>query len=276
MKLKQSKNAGGYDTMSRSNNSYQKKDLSLSQNFLTSQKLLRRIVRLSSITKNDTVIEIGTGKGHLTRELSQHCKHLYSIELDQKLYAYSKQKLADISNLSLIHRDFLTSSLPTSGKYKVFANIPYFITTEIIRKLTEASNPPTDIWLVVEKGAAKRFMGQPKETLRSVLLKANWESEIVYYFKREDFHPKPAVDSVLLRLTKKDCPDVAVKDYAAFAHFIDHSFRYGLFSKRSLLTKKQISTALRLAKLPAIPQSGLVLYIQWLCLFRCYQQFKSG
>lgn len=261
--------------MSRLSNIYNQNDLSRSQNFLTSQKLLQRIVRLSSITKNDHVIEIGTGKGHLSRVLSQHCKYLHSIELDQKLYAYSKHKLADIPNLSLIHRDFLTYPLPPIGRYKVFANIPFSISIKIIRKLTEADNPPTDIWLVVEKGTAKRFMGQPKETLRSILLKSNWKTEIVYYFRREDFHPKPSVDSVLLRLTPKDCPDVDAKDYASFIYFIEHSFQHGLFSKRSLLTKKQISTALHLDKLPPILQGEEVLYIQWLCLFRCYQKFKS-
>lgn len=261
--------------MSRLNNSYQQKNLSLSQNFLTSRKILQRIIGISTITPQDTVIEIGTGKGHLTRVLSQHCQHLYSIELDYKLYAYSKQKLADIPNLSLIQGDFLAYQLPESGQYKVFANIPYFITTDIIRKLTEALNPPTEIWLVIEKGAAKRFMGQPKETVRSVLLKANWRTDICYHFKRDDFHPKPSVDSVLFHLLKKAAPDVAAKDYADFTLFIEHSFHHGLFGKRSLLTKKQISTALRLAELPPIPQSGLVLYIQWLCLFRCYQRFKS-
>lgn len=261
--------------MSRHPNSYLKRDLSLSQNFLTSQKILKRIVRLSTITNQDTVLEIGTGKGHLTRVLSHQCKHLLSIELDQKLYAYAKQKLSDIPNLSLIHGDFLTYSLPSNGDYKVFANIPYFITTDIIRKLAEADNPPSSAWLVVEKRAAKRFMGQPKESLRSVLLKTNWQLDIVYYFQREDFHPKPSVDSVLLQLTKKDYPDVDAKDFADFAYFMKHSLHYGLFRKKSLLSKKQISTALRLAKLPPIPQSGLVLYIQWLCLFRCYQQFGS-
>ena len=76
--------------MSRSNHVYNQNDLHHSQNFITSQKILHRIVRLSSITKNDNVIEIGTGKGHLSRVLSQYCKQLYSIELDQKLYDYSK------------------------------------------------------------------------------------------------------------------------------------------------------------------------------------------
>lgn len=261
--------------MSKTKYTKQRKALSLSQNFLTSKKTLERIIRLSTITNQDTVIEIGTGKGHLTEALSKQCKKLYSIELDKKLFAYSKEKLLHIPNLSLIEGDFLNYKLPLQGDYSVFANIPYFITTEIIRKLTEAKNPPKDIWIVIEKGAAKRFMGQPKESLRSVLLKSNWDAEILYYFRREDFHPKPSVDSVLFHLSKKESPDIEKKDYSAFRSFLEHSFRYGLIRKKGLLTKKQISTALRLAKLPPIPENGQVLYIQWLCLFRCYQQFKN-
>ncbi|MDE6219365.1 MAG: hypothetical protein K2G51_02855 [Lachnospiraceae bacterium] len=65
--------------------------------------------------------------------------------------------------------------------YKVFSNIPYFITTQIVEKLTRVSNAPADIWLVMEKGAAKRFMGVPKETKKSLLLKVNWTVAIVYH-----------------------------------------------------------------------------------------------
>ncbi len=73
--------------------------LSASQNFITSGKLLHRIVNLSSITRQDTVIEIGTGKGHLTRALCQKCGFLYSIEIDRKLYQHAKKRLAGCQNL---------------------------------------------------------------------------------------------------------------------------------------------------------------------------------
>lgn len=76
---------------------------------------------------------------------------------------------------------FLKYSLPARGVYKVFSNIPYFITTQIVEKLTRVSNAPADIWLVMEKGAAKRFMGVPKETKKSLLLKVNWTVAIVYH-----------------------------------------------------------------------------------------------
>ena len=252
------------------------KHLSNSQNFITDIKLLRRIVNLSNITKDDTVLEIGTGKGHLTQVLCQKCGFLYSVEIDRKLIERAKERLAPHSNLKLIQGDFLKQPLPAKGQYKVFANIPYFITTQILDKLTGAPNPPTDMWLIMEKGAAKRFLGIPKETKKSLLLKVNWDMKILYRFDKCDFHPMPSVDSVLLHLTRKTDPDLEKKELASFEKFIDHSLRCGFTGGTGLLTKKQVSTALRLANLPPIPPSGETLYIQWLCLFRCYRKFYRG
>ena len=174
-----------------------------SQNFLTSRRLLERIVRISTITKNDLVIEIGTGKGHLTEVLCRRAKYVYSMEIDKKLYERAKERLQKEDNLKIMCRDFMQYQLPSRINYKVFANIPYNITTGIVKKLTEDAHPPSEIWLVMEKGAAKLFLGVPKETKYSLLLKRRWDLEIVYYFSREDFHPKPSVDSVLLHFSQK-------------------------------------------------------------------------
>lgn len=249
--------------------------LSNSQNFITNRKLINKIINLSNINKEDTVIEIGTGKGHLTEGLCQKADFVCSIELDQKLYENTLTKLSHFSNLSLVHGDFLKYSLPAKGNYKVFSNIPYFITTQIIEKLTGAANPPSDIWLIMEKGAAKRFMGKPRETEKSLLLKVNWEMELLFHFRKEDFHPMPSVDSVLVHFSKKATPDLNKKEYYEFKKFVEYSLKYGIYGKRALLTKKQISAALKQAGLPYLPENGITLYIQWLCLFRCYQRFEG-
>lgn len=261
--------------MKRAQKSDHAKHLSNSQNFITDMRLLHRIVNMSSITKEDTVLEIGTGKGHLTQVLCHKCGFLYSIEIDAKLFEKAKERLALQSNLKLIYGDFLKQPLPAEGQYKVFANIPYFITTQILDKLTGAPNPPTDMWLIMEKGAAKRFLGVPKETKKSLLLKVGWDMKILYHFNRCDFHPMPSVDSVLLHLTRKPNPDLEKKDLASYEKFIEHSLRCGITGSAGLLTKKQVSTALKLAKLPPLPPGGETLYIQWLCLFRCYKKFMS-
>lgn len=248
--------------------------LSNSQNFITNKRLIQRIVNISGICKADTVIEIGTGKGHLTEELCKKGRLIYSIELDNKLYQSSKVKLEKFANLNLIYGDFLQYRLPSTGDYRVFANIPYSITTQIVDRLTNASNPAADIWLIMEKGAAKRFMGKSKETETSLLLKVNWEMKIVYYFRREDFHPMPSVDSVMVHFSRKPTPDLNRKEREEFRKFIRISQRYGFGSRQSLLTKRQADIALKQAGPPHAHEDGVTLYIQWLCLFRCYMLSK--
>lgn len=250
------------------------KHLSDSQNFITDHRLIRRIIRLTDIGANDTVLEIGTGKGHLTEALCEKAGSVCSVEIDRKLYESARERLASCTNLKLIHGDFLKYNLPARGTYKVFSNIPYFITTQIVEKLTHVSDPPSDIWLVMEKGAAKRFMGVPGETAKSLLLKVNWSMKIVYHFRREDFHPMPAVDSVLVHFARKEKADLDRKEYREFQRFVEHSLKYGICGNRGLLTKRQMTVALKQAGLPHAHEDGVTLYIQWLCLFRCYLQTK--
>jgi 23S rRNA (adenine-N6)-dimethyltransferase len=248
------------------------KHIRYSQNLLTSKKTIEQMLKLSNIGKEDFVIEIGPGKGHITKELLNKCGNLQAVELDKNLYAKLKQGLGNHSKLQLINQDFLKINLPTNQSYKVFSNIPYFITTDIIRKLTQTGTPPKDIWLVMEKGAAKRFCGKPAENLQSLLLKPFWELSIIYHLKKEDFHPMPSVDSVMLYMKQKKKPDLMKKEYAAYQCFLSRAFRHGVYGAKGLLTKRQVSAALRYANLPQIEPSGIISYVQWLCLFRYYQK----
>lgn len=246
-----------------------------SQNFLTSAAVIKRIVSLSSISKNDHVVEIGPGKGHITRELIQKCGRLTAIEIDREFYRRLSEKFRQTPGIHMVCYDFLKWDLPRTP-YKVFANIPFNRTSEIIRKLTESSNPPEEAWLVVEKGAAKRFIGKPYETIHSLRLKPFFDCSLKYYFRREDFHPSPSVDAVLLHLKKKASPDIPWQNRLSFSRFITN----GLSSQNGIhavLTKRQISTAFKRANLPGeIPPSGEMSYVQWLCLFRCHIKYNKG
>lgn len=246
---------------------------SVSQNFLTSRRLIERLIIKAGISAQDTVLEIGAGKGHITKVLSDSCKTVIAYEIDRKLYESLKPQIAE--NVRLYYGDFLKCTLPKSP-YKVFANIPFSKTTEILEKLTNANPLPDAMWLVMEKGAAKRFCGVPRDNLQSLLLKPFFEAKIIYHFRREDFHPAPNVDVVLLELQRKGTPDIQPEQKADFRAFLSYSLRYGLFGPRALLTKKQISMALRMAKLPPIERSGETLYVQWLCLFRCWLMYRKG
>ena len=140
---------------------------SVSQNFLTSRKLIEKLIKKAGITGEDIVVEIGAGKGHITKVLSDSCKTVITYEIDRRLYESLKPQIA--ANVRLYHEDFLKCTLPKSP-YKVFANIPFSKTTEILNKLTNTNPLPDAMWLVMEKGAAMRFCGLPCDNLHSHML----------------------------------------------------------------------------------------------------------
>jgi 23S rRNA (adenine-N6)-dimethyltransferase len=199
-----------------------------------------------------------------------------AVELDDWLYNRLLSSLATAENLDLHHQDFMEWPLPKTGEYKVFSNIPFSRTTDIVKKLTEHCNPPLEAWLVLEKGAAKRFMGKPRETLRSLLLKPYFELEIAYHFRREDFHPLPSVDIVLLHMIKKGQPDVDVAERAAYARFVAAGMNQGLRALSGFMPKELFHSAVHKTGLGVCAAPGDILYMQWLCLYRCGKERLSG
>ncbi|SHI06104.1 23S rRNA (adenine-N6)-dimethyltransferase [Sporobacter termitidis DSM 10068] len=243
--------------------------LSVSQNFLTSAVTINNILKQTTIGKDDHVLEIGPGKGHITRALLRRSGRVTAVELDGGLARALRDKFAGETNLRLVHLDFLKYRLPDEGGYKVFASIPFNRTTAILRKLTECRNPPEEMWLVVEEGAAKRFLGRPAENLRSLLLKPYFDMDIAYYLPGTVFHPKPKVDAVLLHLKKKQMPDISGGDRQAYRQFIEAGLSGGGQNLRRLFTPKQLTHILKSYGCPTQFTPAQLLYVQWLCLFRC-------
>ena len=118
--------------MSQNSRSGARTPYSVSQNFFTSRCTIERLVKLSGIGENDYVIEIGPGKGHITRALAARAETVRAIEIDPKLYVRLCELLGDKSNISLINRDFMSTALPKQ-RYKAFSNIPFSRTSEIVQ-----------------------------------------------------------------------------------------------------------------------------------------------
>lgn len=247
---------------------------SVSQNFLTSRRTIDSLIHKAGIGKTDDIIEIGAGKGHLTRALAIRAKQVRAYEIDPVLA--QKCNLAGHSNVQLVCKDFLKAALPVHGMYKVFSNIPFSITTQIIKKLTGAENPPCEAYLIMEKGAALRFCGFPRENMQSLLLKPFFQLEILQDIPRREFHPMPKTEISMLKLVRRPIPDLPAAQRQSFCRFVQEAYQKGVFGKGACLTKKQAATALRLAGLPPLPASENLLYVQWLCLFRCYCKFYEG
>ncbi len=256
--------------MSRNRSSGKAAPLWASQNFLTSRVVIERLLAKTTIGPLDHVVEIGPGKGHSTAGLIERSGKVSAVELDGRLFEALRTKFAGIEKLRLYRGDFMSWQLPAAGAYKVFANIPFSCTTAIIKKLAGCTNPPREAWLTMEKGAAKRFMGSPRETLGSLMLKPVFELRIVYHFRREDFHPAPGVDVVLLHLKRKTPPDITRGQMRAYERFLSCGLGAGCAGLRRILSAKQLTYALREANVPRDFTPDEVLYTQWLCLFRCF------
>lgn len=243
---------------------------SISQNFLTSRRTIERLIRIAGLKNDDAVPEIGAGKGHITRALAERCRSVMTYEIDRALCKRLAPTLG--RNVRLCCRDFLRCELPRTP-YKVFANIPFSRTSDIMRKLTESTSPPEEAWLIMEKGAAKRFCGLPDENTSSLAVKPFFDARIVYHFRREDFHPAPRVDVVMLALKRKATADILLDERREFAEFVERGLRRGT---DSLLPRRQSERAFREAELPQPRRSANMLYVQWLCLFREWRRSHSA
>jgi 23S rRNA (adenine-N6)-dimethyltransferase len=195
----------------------------LSQNFLRDSRLADRLVQLADLDSNDTVIEIGPGSGILTAHLARTCRQVLAVERDANLARRLTQRFSSESTVAIFAADFLEFPLP-STRYKVFANIPFAITTAIVSKLTTGVSPPEDAWLVMQREAAQRFLGEPVGTLVSALMFPWFATQIRHCFRRSDFVPQPGVDVVLLQMLQRPEPLIArackdsFRDLVTFAY----------------------------------------------------------
>jgi 23S rRNA (adenine-N6)-dimethyltransferase len=148
--------------------------------------------------------------------LAARCRQVLAVEQDADLVEALRARFAHAPNVALFAGDFRNFPLPLAA-YKVFANIPFNITAAIVGKLTSGASPPVDAYLAVQREAAGRFLGTPRQTLVAVLLKPWFEPTVVHRFQPTDFVPKPGVEVVLLRLRQRETPLDAPCEAALFA-----------------------------------------------------------
>jgi len=196
---------------------------SLAQNFLAKAHLVVSLLNESSISSDDIVYEIGPGTGMITKELAKRAKKVIAVEKDYNLYMKLQKKFELNNTIVLYHADFLKFKI-TESYYKVFANIPFNITSAVMRKIVYAANPPVEAYLILQKEAAEKFVGTPKTTQFSVLIKPWFRLKVIRFFKRTDFSPVPHVDVVLLHIDKRTPPLVSQRDIPVYEKFIKCGF----------------------------------------------------
>ena len=248
------------------------------QNFLTSVRLVDALLDRCHFEPGDILYEIGPGRGIITERLASRCSQVVAIEKDPLLARALRCRFDGIPNITIYEGDFLQFHLP-STPYKVFASIPFNITTAIVTKLTTASRAPDDAYLVVQKEAAGKFLGRPRESLYAVLVKPWFELDVVHRFKRSDFVPAPRVDVVMLRLRKRGPPLIQRGERQLFRDFVVYGFTAwqpclastfkGIFTPRQF---KHLSRELDF-DLDVTPTA--VRFEQWLELFDYFKRISN-
>lgn len=249
-----------------------------SQNFLQKSKLIAKLIDNSSVGNNDVVYEIGPGRGIITCQLAKHCARLIAVEYDRNLFEKLNQMFACKKNIEIVFADFLKMELPLKENYKVFSNIPFNLTADILAKLTLAPNPPKDSYLIIQEEAAEKYAGSPynKERFSSLIIKPYFELTILHRFQRADFFPVPRVNIVLLRIKKRDKPLIITEEVKKYNDFIAYAFiQHGKNLKeriKKIFTNEQFRRQSQTLRFILSAKPGDLDFRQWLCLFKYFFQ----
>lgn len=200
---------------------------SLGQNFLFDPTILRRIVNVSGVTSGDAVVEIGPGHGTLTRPLSGAARKVIAIELDEGLYERLKREPDLPSNVELVLSDALEFPYESLERFKVVANIPYYITTPFIFRLIEARGHVQSMTLTVQREVAERIIARPGRKAYgalSIAVQYYADAKLEFIIPRGAFRPVPKVDSAVVRIDMLERPRIAVRDEKLFFRIVRAAF----------------------------------------------------
>ena len=206
------------------------------QNFLIEPRVLKKIIEGAGITKEDTILEIGPGIGTMTQALCEAAGRVIAVEIDRDMIPLLEENLAGYDNYEIINDDILKVDLgalaesafsENAGRFKVVANLPYYITTPIIMGLLEQKLPLESITVMVQKEVAERMQAQPgTKDYGALTLAVQYytEAEIIANVPSNCFVPRPNVDSAVIRLKLHEERPVQPQDEAKMFRVIKASF----------------------------------------------------
>ena len=168
---------------------------SLAQHFLVDQRVLGRIIKAADISTNDEIVEIGPGRGALTRRLAKHGAHVVAVEIDRRLAAELENEFLDQPDITILCADARTvdlrSLVPSHLPYKVVANLPYFVAAPIIRRFLAADHKPTKMVVMLQREVAQSIVATTgKMSLLSVAVQLYGQPRIVSSVAARSFRPR--------------------------------------------------------------------------------------
>jgi len=259
---------------------------SLGQNFLVDEPYLQRIVTAAKIDKQTDVLEIGAGAGNLTRYLAREARSVTAVEIDEALFPLLKKITAPYKNILLVQGDILEkdiNELMQQSGYVVAANIPYYITSNLIRFLLESPLKPSRMVLTIQHEVAQRICAQAGAlSLLALSVQVYGEPRIAFQVPAGAFHPVPGVDSAVLIIDLYSQPRIPREQIDDFFILI----KAGFSQKRKMLRNT-------LASAPGLDKDSCVLILknveidtrrraqtltvdEWGSLTAAYQDFLAG
>jgi 16S rRNA (adenine1518-N6/adenine1519-N6)-dimethyltransferase len=271
---------------------------SMGQNFLIDPSVLQAIVAAAELTPTDAVVEVGPGLGVLTWELLRHVGALSAVELDQRLAERLRAEFAHEPRLTIIQGDILrtppaaildraagVSAGADRSLYKVVANLPYAITSPVLRHFLEASHRPTLMVVLVQWEVAQRISAQPGDlSMLAHAIQVYAEPTIMARVPASSFVPVPAVDSAILCLRVRASPAVATDEVEALMRVIKAGFLHarkklanalpsGLAAMGTPITKERAIAVLEGAGVSPDRRAEMLTLAEWL---EVYQQLKRS
>lgn len=200
----------------------------LGQHFLVDERILARIVAAADLSAEDAVLEVGAGVGNLTRHLATAAGQVVAVEIDRRFLPILEAELADRPNVRWVIGDILAldpSELMGGGPYKVVANLPYAVTSAVLRHLLEARVPPQRMVVTVQREVAERIVARDgRMSLLAVSVQYYGRPQLLFRIKPGAFHPPPEVESAVLRIDRHPKPPVEIGDVSHFFRVVRAGF----------------------------------------------------
>jgi 16S rRNA (adenine1518-N6/adenine1519-N6)-dimethyltransferase len=256
-------------------------DKTLGQNFLIDESALQQVVNAAQVTPQDVVLEIGPGLGSLTRYLAITAHMVVAVEVDSALIPALKQVVGPYSNVQIINGDILAldpAQLVSQSPYLVVANIPYYITSALIRHLLESSLPPRRLVLTVQQEVAKRICAIPGDmSLLALSVQVYGHPEIIAHIHADAFYPPPKVDSAILSIDIFPTPLIPAGEQDAFFQLIKAGFSQKRKTLRNALagglrlSTQTVEAILKDAQIDPMRRAETLSLIEWHALTRVYR-----
>lgn len=239
---------------------YMKRLADYSQNFLKSPQLVHELIDKTNLSSSDLVYDIGAGSGVITSALASRVRKVVAIEVEPRISERLKENTGSLPNVTVLQKDFLTVPLPTE-EFKIFANIPFHLSSPILKRFINNPNAPSAAYLIVQKQFGEKLLSSEVGRFTAqlgMLIGVEYSVKIIRKMQKTDYQPMPAIDTVFIELLKRGDPLVPK----------DRLKAYGIYTTECFADPKKLAKLPLhiIGKTPGFPPSRLTL-AQWIILF---------